>query len=304
MHRGLFMYHPVVGHTYIPGLRARVEHEAGGYLVRVNQHGFRSERDFERGSRSGIRRILLFGDSFTAGDGVDNGERYSDLLEVLLPDLEVYNLAVAGTGTDQQYLVYREFGRAFAHDLVVIGVFLENIRRNTERFHVWGGAFGQTVLIAKPYVALNPDGSLTLGHVPVPKGPRAPEGDTGDGRVLDWVSSLPAYERTADPGWLLMRAILTTWAAESPAPVLIVPIPLPEQIDGDLPAAPYQARFAELARVPGVTVHDPLPDLLALPPAERRALRFARDPHLGPAGHRALAGSLVRPLRAMLTTGG
>ena len=44
MNRQLFEYHPAFGFRFIPNLKARVEHEAGGYLVRSNKSGFRCER--------------------------------------------------------------------------------------------------------------------------------------------------------------------------------------------------------------------------------------------------------------------
>ena len=44
-------------------------------------------------------RVLVFGDSFTAGDGVSNGSRYSDVLETLLPPpTEVHNFGLPGSG--------------------------------------------------------------------------------------------------------------------------------------------------------------------------------------------------------------
>ena len=35
MFRQLLEYHPRIGHRFIPGLKARIEHEGGGYLVRT-----------------------------------------------------------------------------------------------------------------------------------------------------------------------------------------------------------------------------------------------------------------------------
>ena len=109
--RQLFQHHPVTGYYFVPGLRARIIHEAGGYIVQTNSAGFRSKHEFRTAKDRGTKRILLFGDSFTAGDGVSNADRYSDLLETLAPGLEVFNYAIPGTGTDQQYLAYREFAQ-------------------------------------------------------------------------------------------------------------------------------------------------------------------------------------------------
>src|SRR5579864_4794286 len=100
-----FEYDPDIGYRFVPQLKTRVMSGDGGYLVRTNSVGFRSEREFERGDSNG-HRLLVFGDSFTAGDGVSNANRYTDILETLLPPLEVHNFGLPGSGTDQQFIVY------------------------------------------------------------------------------------------------------------------------------------------------------------------------------------------------------
>jgi hypothetical protein len=47
-------------------------------------------------------------------------------------------------------------------------------------------------------------------------------------------------------------------------------------------------------------LHDPLPELLRMPAAERRGLRWEKDIHFTPAGHQALASSLEPVLNSML----
>ena len=47
MNRQLFQYHPIIGYTFVPGLKTRVAHEGGGYLIKVNEAGFRANREFE-----------------------------------------------------------------------------------------------------------------------------------------------------------------------------------------------------------------------------------------------------------------
>ena len=70
MNRQLFEYEPTFAYRFIPGLKARVDHEGGGYLLRTNAQGFRCNHDFDAPKSDGIYRVLLFGDSYTAGDGV------------------------------------------------------------------------------------------------------------------------------------------------------------------------------------------------------------------------------------------
>ena len=102
--------------------------------MRVNQSGSRGGHEFVKEKIATGPRLLLFGDSFTAGDGVSDGKRYGDLLEQLIPGLEVYNLAMPGTGTDQHYLIYQEFARDIESDLIILGVSVENILRVKARY--------------------------------------------------------------------------------------------------------------------------------------------------------------------------
>lgn len=323
MSRQLFQYHPTLAYQYVPGLKARVPGDGGPYLVRVNQAGFRCNHEFTAAKTPGRFRVLLFGDSYTAGDGVSNRDRYGDLLETLLPGVEVFNFALSGTGTDQQYLIFRELARTIDHDLLVVGVLVENIRRIVAHYREYvSSTTGERLLHAKPYFTLE-DGELRLHNVPVPPDPVRPDAlpeeerrfvDMGGRfrRVRDWIrrmgltdrvqaitryQALPAYSRATHPHWLLMKAILTRWASEATAPMIIMPIPLPAYVEGTSSPRHYRRRFRELAQLPGVTVHDPLPHLQRVPRAERRALRFPNDVHPTAAAHRVMAESLAEAVR-------
>jgi carbamoyltransferase len=277
--------------------------------------------------------VLVFGDSFTAGDAVPNRLRYTELLETYLSASEagavdVFNFGLSSTGTDQQYLIWREFAREIEHDLVVIAVFVENIRRVNARFRPHHDEHGRERIYAKPYFQFE-DGELRLCQVPPRREPyeeaelspeQAAAVDQG-GRfmalrkmvtalgVRDVVQKitqyqpLPHYDSPSSPAWLLMRAILAQWIGALGKPVLLLPIPLPQHLDQTCDAAPYQARFAELAAELGCALHDPLPGLLRIPADERRRLRWEKDIHFTPAGHEALARSLEPVLAGMLAQG-
>lgn len=331
--RQLYEYHPVIGYRYIPNLRVRVPHEGGGYLMQVNAQGFRSDRPYLPARTPGHRRVLVFGDSFTAGDAVSNRQRYTELLASRLSlagewPVEVYNYGLSSTGTDQHYLIWREFAQGVEHDVVMIVVFVENIRRVAAQFRPHRDEAGRKRLYAKPWYRLE-GGELQLCGVPPRREPideaeLSAEQDAAVDRggrflllrkmvtalgVRDMVQKmtqyqpLPQYDSPGDPAWLLMRAILAQWTGMLAAlgkPVLLVPLPLPQHLDRTCDASAYQARFAELASDLGCALHDPLPDLLRIPAAERRRLRWEQDIHFTPAGHEALAASLEPVLDAML----
>lgn len=328
--RQLYEYHPVVGYRFIPNLKARIPHEGGGYLVHVNEQGFRSNRPFVKEAAPGVRRVLFFGDSFTAGDAVSNHQRYSDLLEARLSNaldgpVETYNFGLSSTGTDQQYLAWREFAQGVEHDVLVIAVFVENIRRVAAHYRPHRDADGQERIYAKPYFTLDGE-RLQLHNVPPRATPyemeelSAAEQNVVDkgGRfaflrkVVNAVGAkdavqrltryqpLPAYDTPDTPDWRLMRAILSEWVRAAPRPVVLMPLPLPQHLDQSCDPGPYQARFAELAAELKCTLHDPLPALLNYGAKERRGFRWEIDIHFTPEGHRALAESLAPVLERLL----
>jgi lysophospholipase L1-like esterase len=318
----LFEYDPDIGYRFIPHLKTRVMSADGGYLVRTNALGFRSDREFERDDAS-ARRILVFGDSFTAGDGVSNASRYSDVLETLLPPLEVHNFGLPGSGTDQHFIAYSKLAKDAPCAAVVIAVLVENIRRVVSAFRPSRDGDGTLEFLAKPYFELEGE-TLVRRNDPVPLD-RMTASDLEDDESLDRGGRFPAlrklvrsiglqavvqqltryqptpeYDSPDDPAWRLMRAILLAWRAAVPQPVVLMPLPLYQHVEETADPSAYRRRFRELARDGGFILHDPLDDLLAHDAETRRGFRFKSDVHLTPAGHRAIAQSLASTLAPLV----
>ncbi len=62
----------------------------------------------------------------TFGQGIDYGDRFTEVLEELVPDLEVINLGMLAYGTDQELLVFEREGWRYHPDVVLLDVFLGN----------------------------------------------------------------------------------------------------------------------------------------------------------------------------------
>lgn len=89
----------------------------------TNTHGLRDgEHDYER--PHGTKRVVVLGDSFTFGVGVDYGQRFTELLEQ--DGLELINLGVNAYGTDQEVRRYEVDGVRYEADLVLLVTFLGN----------------------------------------------------------------------------------------------------------------------------------------------------------------------------------
>ena len=338
--RQTFEYHPVIGFRFVPDIKARVLHEGGGYLLRTNSTGFRSDTPFASERHVDKRRILLFGDSFTAGEGVSNGHRYSDHLEKLIPNLEVYNYGLPATGLDQHFLIYQEYARQVEHDLLVIAVFVENVHRVGSRYRYFTDDQGQRVLYAKPYFTLD-GGQLELCGVPPAKRPLDPKDLAGEDRqyiftlggksprlksavqrmrqhphferlvidsgLLDFAMKACRYQPIkdyADPenaAWIVMQALIRKWIQDHPKPVVLMPIPLHHYVYGISSPRAYQTGLRSVTEAAGGAFVDPLPALLARPIAERKTYFFRNDHHLTKAGHEALARAIAPAVANLLT---
>jgi hypothetical protein len=120
-HSTLGWFHPSGASGWSHACRGR-EFEFRTY-VRMNSLGLRDrELDYRR---SGDRpRVLLLGDSITEAVQVDFEETFAERLEtawrVAGRDVEVVNGGVSAYSTDNELLFYREEGRRYAADLVVL----------------------------------------------------------------------------------------------------------------------------------------------------------------------------------------
>lgn len=78
-------------HKLVPNSHSRIQSRDFSYVQRVNNFGLRG-RDVELNKPVGTYRILMLGDSFTMGKGVQDNETFSVLLETSL------NRTLAGCG--------------------------------------------------------------------------------------------------------------------------------------------------------------------------------------------------------------
>jgi hypothetical protein len=97
--------------------------------VRLNKLGFRGS-DFPKQPPDRTSRIVLMGDSYTAGWEVETEEMWSGWLDQHLNHdqkrYDVANIGFPGWGTDREYLLYQVYGRQLNADLVILSVYVEN----------------------------------------------------------------------------------------------------------------------------------------------------------------------------------
>jgi carbamoyltransferase len=206
-HRMVMRHDSRIGHSWVPNQKARIPHERGGYLVRVNAQGFRSDHNYV-GPRGDRPRILFFGDSITAGDGCNNSERFAELVGDEL-GVDVFNYGLSGSGTDQQLLILEQVVENVDANLIVLGVTVHNIDRIKSIYRpTIDRLSGRRVLVPKPYYSLSASGELELHNVPVPID--RPE----EGQVSDGVFAHESH-REANPKWRWVYQIADSMRANS-----------------------------------------------------------------------------------------
>jgi hypothetical protein len=329
--RSTWIFDAELGWTW----RASSASEDGLYAI--NALGARGPREYGRAPASGKRRVLTFGDSFTFCDEISSADSFEVQLEALDERLEVLNFGVSAYGSDQALLRYRRDGRDLGAEIVCLGLMLENIGRNVNRYRpLWATFSG--VCMTKPRFLLGVDGALAL--LPQPYAAREelhaavrdasvltataeheywkgrPEVLTGKlsglarlfGGYLAYKERSPAllWSRPEEEPFRVTLAILEQFQREALAdgarfaPILI--FPAKEDLrEHALRGLPYWgALLAELdARgVPYVDLIEPL---------ARRARELAEDPpakslfvdgHLSGAGNSVVAEALLEWIRA------
>jgi carbamoyltransferase len=318
-------HHPLFGHAYIANTNLDLPKPGGGqYRIRINSQGIRSDREYSPKKPKDCIRIVVCGDSMAAGQYLNNIDRFSELLERRLPGLEVINLALEGSGTDQQALIYEHVGLQYEHDAVLLLPFLQNVRRNLvmAREAIDPSTGGRT-LRPKPKFELI-DGSLVLRNVPVPNIADESLRDAINAtdsqhslatRLKTRVSALPGaalvkrmayaafpwepfpeYRDARSPGWQLMSAIigrLKDFAGSRP--LIVAPTFYSSYVRFRM-ARNYWDRFSSLSTVGGIYAVDLLPYFRRMGENAQQCFQEPYDMHFSEYGNVVLADAFHEEL--------
>jgi lysophospholipase L1-like esterase len=150
-------FDPLLGWANKEGARTRLETPEFSAEVTINSKGLRGrEVPYER--TPGRPRIALLGDSFAWGFGVSDDEVIAVRLEEALGGaVEALNMGTIGFGTDQELLFYRQEGRRYAPDVVLLVFCSNDVTNNVSDRDRWYG---------KPRFVIEGD-SLRLTNVPI-----------------------------------------------------------------------------------------------------------------------------------------
>lgn len=319
LHRSVLRPDPHLGHRFRPHLDVHVAHESAAYRLRTNAQGFRDDRDHGP-KRPGIPKIVVLGDSFTAGDGVNNEARWTDHLAEAL-GADVCNLAISGGAPDQNVLLAEQLAPHEGADLIIWAIASHTIRRIQQAARWSVAADGVLERVERPHFVFERD-TLRLRGVPCIAAARerrevtVPELETGIGAgiqgALDRVRCAlgrslrrtvlplvePDYEDVTSDGWRLMTALVERCrSACTGVPLVVVPLPTKAHLEGEMRPI-YQERFASLdAPVRELHVLNVTDPMIAAEPLTRRLYSFQSSGHYTEAGHRAVACAIRNGLR-------
>jgi lysophospholipase L1-like esterase len=166
--KGYAAHDPIRGWRNLPGATVDYGEPEFSTVVVHDSHGFRGP-EVPLAKPPGKFRILVLGDSFTYGVGVENDETFSARLGQLDPRLEVINAGVIGYGTSQELVLLQEQGLPLRPDLVLVAFFWNDVANSYVRglppFAVENGALRYPPADARvPERPRRPDSRRLLRH--------------------------------------------------------------------------------------------------------------------------------------------
>jgi hypothetical protein len=150
-----WQFDDLLGWSQIPNQKGAFQHPDFSTWVEINSRGLRDrEYSLERNEK---KRMLVLGDSYGWGFGVNNDQVFTELMEARHPDWEIINASVSGYGTVQQYLYLAQRGLLFKPDVVLLLFNDNDFQDNVGLTEYWYN---------KPVVALQ-DNHYEISGLPV-----------------------------------------------------------------------------------------------------------------------------------------
>lgn len=149
-------YDDLLGWAHRPNMSADFSRQEFSVDVTINSNRLR-DHEYPVG-RNEKNRMLVLGDSFGWGYGVDLTDRFDEVLERRHSDWEIINASVSGYGTDQQYIYLRDRGIVFKPDVVLLLFYSNDFVNNNAAAQYF---------LNKPYFTLQGT-DLELHNTPVP----------------------------------------------------------------------------------------------------------------------------------------
>lgn len=125
------------------------------YTMTTNSKGVRADGDISYEKADGVKRIVLLGDSFAMGYGVDLEDTFSSRMQKSLEEsgvnVEIVNLGVPTYGNAEELVLLKEEGLKYQPDLVLLAWHASDYSENVSS-NLYGLEDGQLIRKNKTYL--------------------------------------------------------------------------------------------------------------------------------------------------------
>lgn len=133
---GFHQYDAELGWVQVPGYEADFQGREYKVRMKSNSLGFR-DREYPIEKPNGLKRVVVLGDSFTWGWGVEQPEIFCEVAEQNMKGVDFINLGQTAYSTAQEYVIYKNLGMKFSPDFTVLAFgpndIMENSGQNPKR---------------------------------------------------------------------------------------------------------------------------------------------------------------------------
>jgi lysophospholipase L1-like esterase len=158
--KGIFFEHDsTLGWKGVPNATGVFSTEAFTMNITLNSKGLRDTDDYSYNNEN-VTRIVVLGDSFTWGEGVNNSQIYTEFLENKLDKAEVINTGHVGYSTAQELLFLKYEGVKYSPDLVILLFCKNDLTDNVAT---------STGYYPRPVFAIDENNNTFLTNVPLPE---------------------------------------------------------------------------------------------------------------------------------------
>lgn len=125
-----------LGIRYTPGVKWHFDHPEYSVEYEINKHGFRDRKDHLIPKPKGVNRVLLVGDSFTFGYGVDYDDSWPVIVEQRVEKtginrIDFVKAGIEGMDTRTEFLLIKDLLLKYQCDVVVLGFLINDLYTNT-----------------------------------------------------------------------------------------------------------------------------------------------------------------------------
>lgn len=147
----MFYDDPAIGKLLRPGASVLAVNSDFAVPYEINSHGMRDKEYTSR--KAGKIRYLALGDSYTFGEGIPYGNRFADIPEEQLNDIEILDAGIPGFGLDQELILLSKAVPSYSPDYVIIFINDQQVYRDS--IHFTGDGLRDSVLNGKYYADLS-----------------------------------------------------------------------------------------------------------------------------------------------------